>query len=327
MVKQAAITALLAFFAIGTASARAQSTHESRLDEQKAQPDHAKVAAHPVVAITFDDLPQVGVLPAGEDAVSVATMLVSELKAAHLEGTYGFVNGDKLASRPGAPEALQVWLNAGMNIGNHTWSHMRLTTSTAEAFEQDIAQNEPALTQYGEKRDWRWFRYPYLEEGETVEKRRAVRGYLLEHGYRIAQVTLQFADYEWNDAYVQCVAKQNDAAIAKLRQNYLDAAEEDVTLAREEEQLVFGREIPDVLLLHETPFTTLMLPDLVDLLRKRGFSFESLAQVESDAAYADDPDAGSKSGGTLLEQLMDARHLARPTAKPDPYKRVSQLCQ
>jgi peptidoglycan/xylan/chitin deacetylase (PgdA/CDA1 family) len=329
MLRQTALAVLLALVAAGMAAGTsAQSPHESRLDPKVPRSEkQTAVNAHPVVAITFDDLPAVGTLPPDEGYVDVAKALVSELKANHLEGTYGFVNGDKLASRPGAPEALGIWLDAGMNIGNHSWSHMRLTTNTAEAFEQDIAQNEPTLTQYGEVRDWRWFRYPYLEEGETAEKRRAVRAYLNEDGYRIAQVTLQFADYEWNDAYCRCRAKKDEAAIAKLKQSYLDAAAEDITLGREEEQLVFGREIPDVMLLHETPFTTLMLPDLLDLLRKQGFSFESLAQVESDAAYAEDPDAGSESGGTLQGQFMDSRRLPYPVVKPDPFLEVSQLCQ
>jgi peptidoglycan/xylan/chitin deacetylase (PgdA/CDA1 family) len=329
MVKQTAAAVMLALVAAGTAAgASAQSLRGPRLGTEEAQTEkQPALNAHPVVAITFDDLPAVGTLPAEETYVDVATALVSELKANGLEGTYGFVNGDKLASRPGAPEALRIWLDAGMNIGNHSWSHMRLTTNTAEAFEQDIAENEPTLRQYGEVRDWRWFRYPYLEEGETVDKRRAVRAYLSEHGYRIAQVTLQFADYEWNDTYRRCRAKQDEAAIAKLKQTYLDAAEEDIRVARAEEQTVFGREIPDVLLLHETPFTTLMLPDLLELLRKRGFSFESLSQVESDAAYADDPDAGSESGGTFQGQFMDSRHLPYPPARPDPFQQVSQLCQ
>ncbi len=310
MVKRTAAVALLAFVVAGTAAgANAQSLHEPRLDTKEAPSEKQALNAHPVVAITFDDLPAVGTLPPDEGYVDVTKALVSELKANGLEGTYGFVNGDKLASRPGAPEALRIWLDGGMNIGNHSWSHMRLTTNTAEAFEQDIAQNEPTLRQYGEVHDWRWFRYPYLEEGETVEKRRAVRAYLSEHGYRIAQVTLQFADYEWNDAYCRCRAKKDEAAIAKLKQSYLDAAAEDITLGREEEQLVFGREIPDVMLLHETPFTALMLPDLLDLLRKQGFSFESLSQVESDTAYAEDPDAGSEAGGTFQGQFMDSRSL------------------
>ena len=328
MLKQTAVTVVMAFVTGMAAGAGAQSLRGPRGEaEEVPTARQPMLNAHPGVAITFDDLPAVGTLPAGENYIDVAKALVSELKANGLEGTYGFVNGDKLASRAGAPEALRIWLDAGMNIGNHSWSHMRLTTNTAEAFEQDIAQNEATLTQYGEVRDWRWFRYPYLEEGETLEKRRAVRAYLSEHGYRIAQVTLQFADYEWNDAYCRCRAKQDKAAIAKLKQTYLDAAEDDIRVARAEEQAVFGREIPDVLLLHETPFTTLMLPDLLDLLRKRGFSFESLSQVESDAAYAEDPDAGSESGGTFQGQFMDSRRLPYPPAKPDPYQQVSQLCQ
>jgi peptidoglycan/xylan/chitin deacetylase (PgdA/CDA1 family) len=328
MAKQTVVSALLALVVAGTvASACAQRLQAPRGQADKVQRARPQTNAHPVIAITFDDLPQVGILPAAEDAVSVAKALVSELKANHLEGTYGFVNADKLPGRPGAPQALQIWLDAGMNIGNHTFSHMRLTTNTVEAFEQDIAQDEPVLKQDGQGRDWRWFRYPYLEEGETVEKRHAVRNYLREHGYRVAQVTLQFADYEWNDAYSRCRTEGDEAAIVKLKQTYLEAAAEDIRVGREEEEMVFGREIPDILLLHETPFTTLVLPNLLELLRADGFVFASLAQVESDSAYAEDPDAGSQSGGTLPEQLMDARRLARPQQKPDPYEKVSQLCQ
>ncbi len=41
-------------------------------------------------------------------------------------------------------------------------------------------------------RDWHWFRYPFVHQGDTIEKRRAVRTYLREHGYKIAEVTLDF---------------------------------------------------------------------------------------------------------------------------------------
>jgi hypothetical protein len=81
------------------------------------------------------------------------------------------------------------------------------------------------------------------------------------------------------------------------------------------------------MLLHVTPFTTLMLPHLLDMLRKQGFSFESLSQVESDPAYSGDPDAGLESGGTLPEQFMDSRHLPYPQAKPDPFQQITKLCQ
>jgi hypothetical protein len=90
------------------------------------------------------DLPAAGSLPAGDSHTKILARLAAELRASHLEGIYGFVNALKLEKDPDAQEALQTWVNAGMNIGSHTWSHMPLTSKTAEEFEQDISLNEPS---------------------------------------------------------------------------------------------------------------------------------------------------------------------------------------
>ena len=185
--------------------------------QRKGKPYTDTLDPHPVVALTFDDLPAAGSLPPGANRAEIAASLTAELKANHLKGTYGFVNAVKLENDPDAQQALRNWIAAGMNIGNHTWAHLSLTGNTVEAFERDIAHDEPTLAQYAGKRDWHWFRYPYLWEGETMEKRNAVRGYLSQHGYRVAEVTLDFEDYAWNDAYGRCSAMKNDAAIAWLR--------------------------------------------------------------------------------------------------------------
>lgn len=285
------------------------------------------LSAHPVVALTFDDLPAVGKLPAGDTRSGIVMRLTEELRAAHLEGTYGFVNAVKLDDNADAKQALHVWLDAGMNIGSHTWSHMSLTDNAPEAFEHEIELNEPALAEYGGTRDWHWFRYPFLWEGDTVEKRRAVRAYLHVHGYRVAQVSLDFEDYAWNDAYARCSAKHDEASIEWLKQSYLETAKEYVMLGREEQLIAFGHEIPNVMLLHATAFTTLMLPELLNQLRGEGFSFAGLAQVESDAAYSMDPDAGLKYGGTLPDQFMDSRHLTYPPFEPKPFKKLAHLCE
>jgi peptidoglycan/xylan/chitin deacetylase (PgdA/CDA1 family) len=186
--------------------------------------------------------------------------------------------------------------------------------------------NEPALAEYAGARDWHWFRYPFLWEGDTLDKWRAVRGYLHEHGYRVAQVSIDFEDYAWNDAYSRCSAKQDATAIEWLKQSYLDAATEYIRLGREEQLIAFGHEIPNVLLLHETAFTTLMLPDLLDLLRKQGFRFAPLGEVEKDPAYALDPDAALKYGGTLPDRFMDSRHLKYPPFQPKPFDTLKTLC-
>ncbi len=282
---------------------------------------------HPIVALTFDDLPAAGSLPPDTNRTKILTALASELKANRLEGTYGFVNAVKLENDPDAQQALHLWLDSAMNIGSHTWSHISLTANTAEAFEQEIAKNEPALESYGQTRDWRWFRYPFLWEGDTLEKRRAVRGYLAEHRYRVAQVSIDFEDYAWNDTYGRCTAKQDAAAIDWLKQSYLEAAREYITLGREEQIIAFGHEIPNVLLLHATAFTTLMLPELLDQLRSEGFTFDGIADVEKDPAYAMDPDAALKDGGTLPDQFMDSRHLQYPPFQPKPFDKLKSICQ
>jgi peptidoglycan/xylan/chitin deacetylase (PgdA/CDA1 family) len=281
---------------------------------------------HPVVALTFDDLPAARALPAGTTRTKIATALAAELNANHLGGTYGFVNASKMQNDPDAQQGLHAWIDAGMNSGSHTWSHMSLSNNSADAFEQDIALNEPALVEYAGARDWHWFRYPFLWEGDTLEKRRAVRGYLHRHGYRVAQVSIDFEDYAWNDAYSRCSAKQDAPGLAWLKQSYLDTASEYIRLGREEQLIAFGHEIPNVLLLHETAFTTLMLPDLLEQLRAQGFRFASLPEVEKDPAYALDPDAALKYGGTLPDQFMDSRHLKYPPFQPKPFDKLKTIC-
>lgn len=282
---------------------------------------------HPIVALTFDDLPAAGGLADGQTRTATLTKLARELNAAHLRGTYGFVNAVDLDDDPDTQQALRAWVAAGMNIGNHTWSHPLLIDVSAAAFEQNIAQNEPALRQYAAGRDWHWFRYPDLDEGDTLAKRDDVRAWLRAHGYRIAEPTLNFQDDDWSDPYDRCLAKHDEASIAWLKQSYLENAAEFIRVGREEEQIAFGHEIPNVLLLHATGFTTLMVPRLIALLRQQGFRFATMTKIESTSAFALDPHAGIPGGGTFPNLFMNARHLKYPPFQPEPTEKLDNLCR
>jgi peptidoglycan/xylan/chitin deacetylase (PgdA/CDA1 family) len=286
-----------------------------------------RLKPHPTVALTFDDLPAAGGLSPDDTRLRIASTLAAELKAHHIIGVYGFVTAEDLEGDTDSQQALRAWVDAGMSIGNHTWSHPSLNDVTAAAFEQQIALDEPALRQYAGKRDWHWFRYPYLEEGGTPEKRDDVLGWLHAHGYRIADVTLNFEDDDWSDPYGRCLAQHNQAGIEWLKQSYIENAAEFIRLGREEEIMAFGHEIPNVLLLHETAFTTLMLPRLLDLLHREGFRYAPLPKVEKDPAYAVDPGVGSPEGGPLPYQVLMARHLKLPPFTPEPVERLNSLCR
>jgi peptidoglycan/xylan/chitin deacetylase (PgdA/CDA1 family) len=152
------------------------------------------VGAAQKVAITFDDLPLNGDLPAGVTRTEITRETLAVLKKRHVPAVYGFVNARELEGNPDAAEALKLWA-AAEPVGNHTYAHMDLNENPAEAFEREIEQNEPVLELLAAKdANWPWMRYPFLREGDTVEKRRAVRAYLQAHQYRVAQVTLDWED-------------------------------------------------------------------------------------------------------------------------------------
>jgi peptidoglycan/xylan/chitin deacetylase (PgdA/CDA1 family) len=259
--------------------------------------------------------------------VEIAGNTLAVLKIRHVPPVYGFVNAKKLEGNNDAAEALKLWADAEP-VGNHTYGHMDLNVNPAEAFEREIEEDEPVLELVAAKdANWHWFRYPYLREGDTVEKRRAVRAYLEAHHYRVAQVTLDWEDYMWNSAYARCIAKNDAKSIAWLRTSYLNTASAYLDLGREMAKLVYGHDINHVLLLHLGAFSSTILPDALDLLEKKGFKLVTLEEAESDPAYATDPDTGSKEGGTLLDQWMEARHIKYPAVLEKPYKEVREICQ
>jgi peptidoglycan/xylan/chitin deacetylase (PgdA/CDA1 family) len=279
------------------------------------------------VAITFDDLPLNGDLPPGVTRVQIASDTLALLKTRHLPAAYGFINAKKLEGNADAAEALKIWA-AAEPVGNHTYAHLNLSQNDAEAFEREIDENEPVLELLaGKEADWHWLRYPFLHEGDTVEKRRAVRAYLQAHGYRVAQVTLDWEDYLWNSAYARCAAKNDAPSIAWLKSSYLEVESSYLDLDRELARLVYGHEINHVLLLHLSAFSSTILPDAFDLMRKKGFTFVTLQEAESDPVYEGDPDIGSPHGGTLLELWMEAKKIKFPPLMDKPYKQLKEICQ
>ena len=175
--------------------------------------------------------------------------------------------------------------------------------------------------------DWHWLRYPYLHEGDTPDKRHAVRRFLQERGYRIAQVTMSFDDYAYNDPYARCRAKDDKAAIDWLKESYLQRAAESLSAAQAAARRLYGRDIAHVMLLHIGAFETVMLPRLLDLLDERRFELVTLPEAERDPAYAVDPDVALEGGATLLEQMAKAKGLTTPPRTDDALARLGGQCR
>lgn len=278
------------------------------------------------MAITFDDLPAHGPLPAGMTRLDVANSILETLRREHLPPTYGFINGGRGTEDPTSPKVLEAWRAAGQPLGNHTWAHNDLSRETAKQFEEDVLKNEPLLERLMGSADWHWLRYPYLHEGDTLQKRHETRAWLAGHGYRIAETSMDFEDYLWNAPYARCLAKGDQASIRSLHDSYLAVADQYYAVFREASKRAYGRDVKYVLLMHVGAFDAHMLPELLALYRARGVTFISLPDALSDPAYLDDPDIGDPHGGTHLELMLESRHIAFPR-NSKPYKALEDMCR
>ena len=264
------------------------------------------------IAFTWDDLPAHSSLPPGQTRQEIATNILSAMKEANLPPAFGFVNGATAEREPLSAPVLKQWRSAGLPLGNHTWSHMNLNEHSLADWESDVLKNEPLLESSMGTQDWHWLRFPYLAEGDTQQKRDAARKFLAEHHYKIAGVTMSFGDYLYNEPYARCSAKNDTAAIDKLKASYLAAARATITYTRAMSKALYGRDIPYVLLMHIGALDARILPQLLNLYRENGFRFIRLEDAEKDPFYRYDVDLSLPSGPDTLEEAMRKRNLPIP---------------
>jgi peptidoglycan/xylan/chitin deacetylase (PgdA/CDA1 family) len=289
--------------------------------------------AHPIkVAITVDDIPEHGNLPPGVSYEDVSLRLLKVFKENGVDHVYGFTNGTFMQYSPEEIDILKKWLIAGYPLGNHTYSHLNLNSVTTSSYLDDIAKQDRLLQTLAtlspliEKRHV--FRYPYLDEGNTLEKRNAVRTYLAANGYRIAEVTIDYDDWEWTDAYTRCVAKHDDKTIEWLKDHIVESADRHLRDSKTNARLLFNRDIPQILLIHVALFNTVTLDKILKHWLANGVQFVSLDQALSDPAYAINPNMTYEGGRGFLYQIAEARNIGLTPRDPTySVERLMKICK
>jgi len=240
-------------------------------------------AAGRQVAITIDDLPRGGDL-GPTDPASLRAMTEQLLRPFRQQGipVIGFVNEGRvsLAARD-LRQILDLWLDAGADLGNHSYSHLNLNDIPLEQYTADIVRGEPvlraALAARGRKLEF--YRHPFLHTGPTPEVKRGLEQFLDLHGYRIAPVTIDTDDYLFAREYTSPGYKD------RVRREYIPYMESLAAFFEKRAVDVVGHEIPQILLIHASQMNADLMPDLLAMFRRRGYIFISLEQALRDAAY------------------------------------------
>jgi peptidoglycan-N-acetylglucosamine deacetylase len=303
----------------------------SRAGPKAAPVDHPLAGTR--VAITIDDIPDHGSLSPGMSRKDIALGLIKALQDNQVNQAFGFTNGSFLPENPNELDILKLWLNAGYPLGNHTYDHPDLNTVGAKAFIANIAKQEhllATLSDYSPLLRQRFmFRYPYLDEGDTLEKRDEVRAYLAQHGYQIAEVTTDYYDWAWTDAYTRCLGAHDEKSIDWMKANIRESADQHLRASNEISMRLFGHRIPHVLLMHDGAFDLLTLDGILKQWRAQGVQVISLKEALADPVYAINPNYAYKDGMNFLEQIANARHVDIDDLEPSAYSidQLNEICK
>jgi peptidoglycan/xylan/chitin deacetylase (PgdA/CDA1 family) len=276
--------------------------------------DH-RGAAGGDVALTFDDAPGLSLSNDQAGVNSLTDRLLDGLKRRRLPAI-GFVNAGLV---DGAHRAQQIanlnkWLDAGMNLGNHTYSHESPNALGARRYIEDIARGEPVtralLAAHGKALVW--FRHPYLETGYPAPVKREIDQWLAAHGYRTAPVTISADDWEFSEPYDDAIARHDEARRRWIKTQYLDYTERTIAWCQLASKALFGRQIAFVMLLHATRLNADSIDELADILKRRRLRGVTLEQAMKDPAYRlGDPYVG-RDGIDWLERWSRQLHRDLP---------------
>jgi peptidoglycan/xylan/chitin deacetylase (PgdA/CDA1 family) len=249
------------------------------------------------VAVTIDDLPAppAGVVANEPAALAAMTAKLLAALAEHRVPAVGFVNEGKLfvpgegpAGVAARTAVLRQWIDAGLELGNHTYSHRSLNRLPLEEFAADLLRGEPVtrglLAEKG--RTLRYFRHPFLQVGLELAKRRAFERFLAEKGYTIAPVTFDNDEYVFAFVYADALRRGETALADRIAAAYLDYMEGVFAFFEQVSQRLLGREPAQVLLLHANQLNADHFGALADRMERRGYGFATLEETLRDPAYA-----------------------------------------
>ena len=286
-----AVLLLLALFALLVAI---PGNHAGILEAARADPGMKRIA------LSFDDAPRGPGAFLGED--ERAERLIETLKAAGAEQVAFFVNPGRISRGDGDETRLARYVAAGHVLGNHSFSHIKLSRTSAADYLADIDKAAAWLS--GRPGYRPWFRFPALDEGGSdTAKRDAIRAGLAARGLRNAYVTADGLD--WNMEALTVAAKRAGKPIDReaLRNLYVETHVQSADFSDALARRALGRSPVHMLLLHETDLAALYVGDLIEALKADGWQIVTADQAYADPVYAQMPATRFAGGGTLIEQI------------------------
>jgi len=274
----------------------------------------------PKISFSFDD-GSIKNFP-GYDLKIWNQMLLDHLKKHDVKAVL-FVKGSGMDNAKGASIA-QSWDSLGHLIGNHTYSHPYFNSDkiSLDVFEAELLKNDSLIRKY--KNYTKLFRFPYLKEGNTIEKRDGFRAFLKEQDYKIGHVTIDASDWYIDGRLVKQLKNNPDADLTVFKKFYLDHIVERALFYDSLAFAITGRRINHNLLLHHNLSAALFLDDLIERFKDLGWKIVDVDEAYKDEIYEQEPQnipAGESLIWALAKQSGKYENVLRYPAEDSRYEK------
>lgn len=276
------------------------------------------------MSITFDDLPVAATTDLDLQRRRDVTLQIVRALVARSIPAIGFVNEQKLYSDGKLNQAevdlLRLWLAAGLELGNHSYSHPDLHRVALDAFIADVDKGDAVIGELLLVRDSRprYFRHPFLHTGRDLATKFELEDWLTRHGYAVAPVTIDNSEWIFGRAYDIALARRDRDLTERIGRDYVDYMLSMVAFYEDQSQQLIGRNIAQVLLLHTYQLNADWFGNLADRLLDLGYEFISLDEALEDPVY-DSADTYTGPGGiTWLHRWAITRNVDPKMFRGEP---------
>ena len=267
---------------------------------------------HPLL-VTVDDLPIAnGRLHADAAARERVTREMLAVLRKHGIKAVGFVTWRNVGDAAGE-RLLDEWLAEGHELGNHSYTHPDYPRTDSEAYVADMERARSTLAGFleGRGRRLRFFRFPFLREGDTEAKLARMREWLKATGQRSVPVTIDDQDWSFEEPWVAAQRANDAPALRRLAEDYQHALRLGALAYTAAGDALFERPTPQILLLHATAVGAAQWDALFTWLKGRGFRFATADEVLADPAFDAPADVIGRYGGSLWDRIRHVRRQAK----------------
>ncbi|MEW6129537.1 MAG: polysaccharide deacetylase family protein [Acidobacteriota bacterium] len=241
------------------------------------------------IAVTIDDLPLNGSHIELKRLQTMTDKILSGIKHYKIP-TVGFVN-ESLLYTPNETDArialLKAWFDSGVELGNHTFSHMGFKDNSLANYQDDFIRGDAFIKILMKQRGQavRYFRHPFLQMGNTPEIEKSFEKFIAERGYQIAPVTIDTMDWMFLAAYGKAKNQGDSEMVKRVSEEYLKFVDLKFAFCEQLTGELFGYPIKHILLLHANELNADNFDGLVKIIKNRGYQFITLEAALKDPVY------------------------------------------